>query len=84
MPATGNSDTVATRVLLGRLARSVWTSLVVYGSMWVPVDENPLWQQYRQAMAANPRAGSPRTGEPGTDDGADDGTDSGRKTLSAN
>ncbi|MEU8618740.1 hypothetical protein [Streptomyces sp. NPDC048623] len=80
MPATGNHDAVATRVLLGRLARSVWTSLVAYGSMWVPVDENPLWQRYQQAMAADPRTDDPRTANLRTDDG----TDSGRKTSSAN
>ncbi|MCX2182055.1 hypothetical protein KV205_16150 [Streptomyces sp. SKN60] len=80
MPATGNSDGVATRVLLGRLARSVWTSLVAYGSMWVPVDENPLWQRYQQAMAADPRTGGPQAGAPRPDGG----TDSDRKTSSAN
>ncbi|MFG2561761.1 hypothetical protein [Streptomyces sp. NPDC048496] len=84
MPATGNSDAVAARVLLGRLARAVWTSLVAYGSMWVPVDENTLWQQYRHAMAADPRTEDPRTVDPSSGPGGSDGTDSGRKTSSAN
>ncbi|MFD5328272.1 hypothetical protein [Streptomyces sp. NPDC127092] len=79
MPATGNGDPVATRVLLGRLARSVWTSLVAYGSMWVPVDQNPLWQQYLQGRDADPRSTDPSSAP-----GGNDGTDSGRKTLSAN
>ena len=72
MPATGNSDLVATRVLLGRLARSVWTSLVAYGSLWLPVDQNPFWQQYRHDAA------------PDAVPGGNDTADSDRDTLSAN
>ncbi|OZG69838.1 hypothetical protein BTA51_29165, partial [Hahella sp. CCB-MM4] len=59
MPATGNSDPTAARVLLGRLARSVWTSLVAYGSLWIPVDQNPFWQQYLRSAAPDHRSGDP-------------------------
>ncbi|GAA3368959.1 hypothetical protein GCM10020367_09410 [Streptomyces sannanensis] len=78
MPATAPPDGADVRVVLGRLARSVWTCLVAYGSMWLPVDQNPFWEQYRQSGAPGPRPVNPVSVP-----GGGDGTDSDRKTLSA-
>ncbi len=78
MPATEQSGSTVARVLLERLLRPIWNSLVAYGSMWLPADQTPFWQQYRYDSAPDPRPLNP---VPLT--GVSDVTESGRTTLSA-
>lgn len=78
MPATGISDSTVARVVLERLLRPVWNCLVAYGSMWLPVDQTPFWQQYRYDSTPDPRPVDPVPVP-----GGSDATQSGRTTLSA-
>ncbi|MEV0980878.1 MULTISPECIES: hypothetical protein [unclassified Streptomyces] len=90
MPATARSGSTVARVVLERLLRPIWNCLVVYGAMWLPADQNPLWQAYRNdgQPLAWPMAPAPPE-VPVTHltsvarHGASDVNESGRTTLSA-
>ncbi|MCX2923022.1 hypothetical protein [Streptomyces sp. NEAU-W12] len=78
MSASRTHGSTVTRVVRERLLRPVWNSLVAYGAIWLPPDQNPFWQQYRYEAAPEQR---PVTPEPVP--GGNDTTESGRTTLSA-
>ncbi|MFE9770434.1 hypothetical protein ACFYOV_01860 [Streptomyces sp. NPDC005931] len=78
MPASGHHGGTVARVALERLLRPIWNSLVAYGSIWLPADQTPFWQQYRYDVAPDPRPVVPAPVP-----GRSDVTESGRTTLSA-
>ncbi|MGW3497512.1 hypothetical protein [Streptomyces sp. NPDC001020] len=88
MSATARSDSTVARGVLERLVRPVWNSLVIYGAMWLPVDENnPIVQHYRFAGRPAARPVTPLTPitplKPVARSGGSEGNESGRTTLSA-
>ncbi|HLL37639.1 hypothetical protein ACIG0D_04300 [Streptomyces sp. NPDC052773] len=78
MPTTAHSGSSFARVALERVLRPVWNSLVAYGSLWLPGDQTPFWQQYHYDTMPDPRLLNPAF-TPGTTDV----TESRRTTLSA-
>jgi hypothetical protein len=78
MPATAHSGGSVARVALERLLRPIWNALVAYGSLWLPGDQTPFWQQYRYDSPLDPMLLNPAFTP-----GPSDMTESGRTTLSA-
>jgi hypothetical protein len=80
MPVTENGNSVFTRIVVERLLRPVWNTLVAYGSLWLPA--GPYAYQFQHpyphdgTVAAYPAGG---TSVPG----GSDAVQSGRETLSA-